>query len=232
MYSAFRIEILGTSNGQFSVPLSKNPSDVAPGPDFWSWSPPLEAQPNNKKGSLNPSAKVSPTPTPLNPVLEKESSMDFLAIPFERTFSEPSNPPLPPLQSLMDVAVNAATPISDNVIPSPKDELDEIFLTHAEEATEALHKDLENVSEGVYPDGSRWWRETGIVKRENGVVCRWTLNRGVSKYGEVEWQEKFWEAADNFDYKELGSEKSGRDATGNVWREYWKECMWQVFTLP
>ncbi|RVW55600.1 hypothetical protein CK203_102830 [Vitis vinifera] len=55
----------------------------------------------------------------------------------------------------------------------------------------------------------------------------WTLIRGVSADHVIEWEEKFWEAADKFQYKELGSEKSGRDATGNVWREYWKESMWQ-----
>jgi hypothetical protein len=44
----------------------------------------------------------------------------------------------------------------------------------------------------------------------------------------VEWQDKYWEASDEFGHKELGSEKSGRDATGSVWREYWKESMWLV----
>ncbi|KAL8155756.1 hypothetical protein AgCh_000967 [Apium graveolens] len=34
-------------------------------------------------------------------------------------------------------------------------------------------------------------------------------------------------AAEDFDYKELGSEKSGRDSSGNVWYEFWKETMYK-----
>jgi hypothetical protein len=34
------------------------------------------------------------------------------------------------------------------------------------------------------------------------------------------------QVSDEFDYKELGAEKSGRDAYGAVWREAWKEAMW------
>jgi hypothetical protein len=81
---------------------------------------------------------------------------------------------------------------------------------------------------GVNVDGTRWWRETGIEQRPDGVICRWTLIRGVSADKALEWQEKFWEASDEFGYKELGSEKSGRDANGNVWREFWRESMRQV----
>jgi hypothetical protein len=54
------------------------------------------------------------------------------------------------------------------------------------------------------------------------------LIRGVSADKALEWQEKFWEASDEFGYKELGSEKSGRDANRNVWREFWRESMRQV----
>lgn len=59
------------------------------------------------------------------------------------------------------------------------------------------------------------------------MVCKWTLTRGVSADKTVEWEDKYWEAADEFGHKELGSEKSGRDAAGNVWHEFWKESMWQ-----
>lgn len=68
----------------------------------------------------------------------------------------------------------------------------------------------------------------GIEHRPDGVVCKWTLLRGVSADKTVEWENKYWEAADEFGYKELASEKSGRDAAGNVWREYWRESMLQV----
>ncbi|KAL8148599.1 hypothetical protein AgCh_005815 [Apium graveolens] len=35
-------------------------------------------------------------------------------------------------------------------------------------------------------------------------------------------------AAEDFDYKELGSDKSGCDSSGNVWCEFWKETMYKV----
>jgi hypothetical protein len=84
---------------------------------------------------------------------------------------------------------------------------------------------------GVYPDGSRWWQEKGTEYRANGVICNWTVRRGVSADESVEWEEKFWDAADSYDYKELGAEKSGRDSKGGVWREFWQEAMWQVRPL-
>jgi hypothetical protein len=118
-------------------------------------------------------------------------------------------------------------------MPSKNEEERELgvqFSAYAAEAAHALEKDKvdELSSYGVTADGSRCWRETGIEQRPDGVICRWTMTRGVSADQEVEWQEKFWEAADDFGYKELGSEKSGRDATGNVWREFWRESMRQV----
>ncbi|KAF5752341.1 hypothetical protein HS088_TW01G00249 [Tripterygium wilfordii] len=64
--------------------------------------------------------------------------------------------------------------------------------------------------------GQNGGRRLGLSEDLIGLTCRWMMTRGVSV---VEWQEKFWEAAE-FDYKELGSEKSGRDANGNVWREF------------
>ena len=73
-----------------------------------------------------------------------------------------------------------------------------------------------------------WWKETGVEQRPDGVVCKWTVLRGVSADGAVEWEDKYCEASDWFDHKELGFEKSGRDAAGNVWRECRKVSMWQV----
>ncbi|KAM1198600.1 hypothetical protein ACFX13_010170 [Malus domestica] len=53
------------------------------------------------------------------------------------------------------------------------------------------------------------------------------MTRGVSADQVTEWQDKYWEAADEFGHKELGSEKLGRDATGNAWHEFWTKSMWQ-----
>ncbi|OEL18553.1 hypothetical protein BAE44_0020428 [Dichanthelium oligosanthes] len=98
------------------------------------------------------------------------------------------------------------------------------------EAARALSESDDKSTHGIHPDGSLWWKETGVEQRPDGVVCKWTVIRGVSADGAIEWEDKYWEASDRFDHKELGSEKSGRDAAGNVWREYWKESTWQDYT--
>lgn len=132
--------------------------------------------------------------------------------------------PLPPFQSRVEVTESTQeTPHLDE-----ENELGVEFSTHAAEAADALSKVDEASNLGIDPDGSRWWKETGIERRPDGVVCKWTLTRGVSADKAVEWENKYWEAADEFGYKELGSEKSGRDSSGNVWREFWRESMMQV----
>lgn len=131
---------------------------------------------------------------------------------------------LPPLQSLVEVTE------STQEMPhlEEENELGVEFSTHAAEAADALSNMDEASKVGVDPDGSKWWKETGIERRADGVVCKWTLTRGVSADKSFEWENKYWEAADEFGYKELGSEKSGRDSAGNVWREFWRESMMQV----
>lgn len=79
------------------------------------------------------------------------------------------------------------------------------------------------VNEGTLPDGTRWWRETGEEEAGGGKLCRWTVIRGVSADGSVEWEERTWRTSDAFGYRELGAEKSGRGADGAAWREAWKE---------
>lgn len=222
------IKFSGTQAEDLSVPQSGSLVIGTPGPDFWSWTPPTDDI-ANPSDSLQPSKQPSPSPKPTNSVMYKEQSVDYLSLPFQSTSVESHNPPLPPLQSLVEVE---KVDISDSNTElhelDQKQELGMQFSVNAEEATKALHAVEETLNEGVKPDGSKWWKETGVELRPNGVVCRWTLIRGVSADKSVEWEEKFWEAADDFEYKELGSEKSGRDARGNVWREYWKESMWQV----
>ncbi|XP_077247350.1 protein LIKE EARLY STARVATION, chloroplastic [Tasmannia lanceolata] len=215
----------GALGGNSFISQSPTSEQKTPGPDFWSWSPPVD---NNRSSedvnNLKKSGQPTLYPNPSNSVMEKEQSIDFLSIPFESTLFESHDPPLPPLQSIMEV-----DRVDISNLPSSEGErkLDVLFSRHAAKAVDALHKGGEVSLDGVYEDGSKWWKETGIERRPNGVVCKWTLTRGVSADGGVEWEEKYWEAADQFDFKELGSEKSGRDAAGNVWREFWKETMWQ-----
>ncbi|XP_010279291.1 PREDICTED: uncharacterized protein LOC104613255 isoform X2 [Nelumbo nucifera] len=217
-------------DGNLFVPQSGT-SFGTPGPDFWSWTPPQDGNKSSEDvGNSQRERKPVSDSHSINLVVEKEQPVDFLSIPFESTFSEKiHNPPLPPFQSLVEVEkVDVSDSISD--LPSLEKEKELQFSTYATEAADALDKVSETSSNGVNLDGSRWWKETGTEQRPDGVVCKWTLTRGVNADGDVEWEEKFWEAADQFDYKELGSEKSGRDRAGNVWREYWRESMWQDLT--
>lgn len=156
-------------------------------------------------------------------VLELEQSADILSLPFESHV-----PLLPPLQSVVEVEKADTESSTDLAMEANQEKLEVVFSRNAAEAAEALGKSNEGAAHGVNLDGSKWWRESGVDRRADGVVCKWTLNRGVSADGTVEWEDKYWEASDEFDYKELGSEKSGRDADGNVWREYWREFMRQV----
>ncbi|KAM1746020.1 hypothetical protein ACFX11_012690 [Malus domestica] len=209
------------------VPQSEISGTGTPGPDFWSWEPPQ----GSDKGSdgvisyLPTAKKTSALSILSNPVLEKQGSVDYLSIPLESKLQEPNrNPPLPPLQSLMEVEK-----VDVSEAPSLKEEheLGDEFSALAAEAARALDAVDEASSYGVNTDGSRWWKESGIEQRPDGVICKWTMSRGISADQVTEWQDKYWEAADEFGHKELGSEKLGRDAAGNVWREYWTESMWQ-----
>ncbi|KAE8658751.1 acylamino-acid-releasing enzyme-like isoform X1 [Hibiscus syriacus] len=146
--------------------------------------------------------QTSELPISSPPVLEKDRSLGFLPIPFERKAYETSHN-LPPFQSLVE------------------------FSAHAAEAADAIHKARELSPQGINQDGTTWWMETGVEQRPDGVICRWTMIRGVSVDQAVDWQEKYWEASDEFGYKELGSEKAGRDVFGNVWSEKWRESMLQ-----
>ncbi|KAJ0092513.1 hypothetical protein Patl1_25276 [Pistacia atlantica] len=216
----------GTQNVSIFVPRSETSGKGTPGPDFWSWTPPQDSDGNLDDVNDLKMARRSTVYPSTNTVTEKTRSMDTLPIPFESKLSDTNRVPLPPFQSLIDVLKENVSEASPEA-PSLKEEheLGALSSAHAAEAADALDKVDELSTQGVYPDGLRWWKETGIEQRPDGVICRWTMTRGVSADQKVEWQEKFWEAADELGYKELGSEKSGRDATGNVWREFWMESM-------
>ncbi|GJY03099.1 hypothetical protein Tco_0361251 [Tanacetum coccineum] len=197
-----------------------------PGPDFWSWVPPSNTSSNAEDGADSALSRNAATSLiEPNPVMELDPSSSYLSLPFETKH----NPPLPPLQSLMEVEKQDA---SGSILETPElkeeHQVDNVFSTNAEDAINALADVNQVSSQGTKPEGSMWWKETGTEVRPDGVVCRWTLTRGVSADKSVEWEDKYWEASDEFGYKELGSEKSGRDAFGNVWREFWKESMSQV----
>ncbi|KAL3321772.1 hypothetical protein AABB24_039405 [Solanum stoloniferum] len=86
----------------------------------------------------------------------------------------------------------------------------------------------ENVNEsGTNEDGSTWYRKSGENSGENGYRCRWTKMGGKSHNGASEWKEMWWEKSDWTGYKELGVEKSGRNAEGDSWLETWQEVLHQ-----
>ncbi|XP_071923494.1 protein EARLY STARVATION 1, chloroplastic-like [Coffea arabica] len=86
----------------------------------------------------------------------------------------------------------------------------------------------DNVNEsGTNEDGSTWYRESREDLGENGFRCRWTRMGGQSHDGTSEWKETWWEKSDWTGYKELGVEKSGRNAEGDSWWETWREVLHQ-----
>ncbi|CAI7837672.1 unnamed protein product [Closterium sp. NIES-53] len=145
-------------------------------------------------------AAASPAAVASAAALDLASASPFLA----------SDVGLPPLQSALEAQRGI------------KEALQAVF---ASDAAEPAGSEADGAT--VAADGSRWWKESGTEVREGGEVCDWTVVRGVSADGSVEWEEKWWEASDEFDFKELGAEKSGRDANGAVWRETWREATWQ-----
>ncbi|XP_004292915.1 PREDICTED: uncharacterized protein LOC101299355 isoform X2 [Fragaria vesca subsp. vesca] len=86
----------------------------------------------------------------------------------------------------------------------------------------------EHVKEsGTNEDGSTWYRESGEELGDTGYRCRWTRMGGASHDSSSEWREEWWEKSDWTGYKELGVEKSGRNAEGDSWWETWQEVLHQ-----
>jgi len=81
---------------------------------------------------------------------------------------------------------------------------------------------------GTNADGSTWWRKSGTDTGSGGYCCRWTVMGGTASDGQSwEYKQTWWEKANWAGYKELGAEKSGRNATGEAWWETWKEVFRQ-----
>ncbi|GJP54572.1 hypothetical protein CLOM_g13645 [Closterium sp. NIES-68] len=78
---------------------------------------------------------------------------------------------------------------------------------------------------GLNEDGSSWYRESGEDVGDNGYRCRWSIMGGRNPEGSVQWKETWWEKSDWTGYKELGAEKSGRNAVGASWWETWQEVL-------
>lgn len=214
--------------------------------DFWSWVPPPKSSSSAGPASLPPELKRATAAASSSiraAVMERPSLAGAtLDLPFQKDaeglklegatqgaltdleailkFSSSSSigTMLPPLQSRVQV-IEPAEALAEITTAAPR------IQQVGKKASAPTAAPSE--TEGVMPDGSRWWRTTGRDEGPLGEVTEWTVVRGVSADGAVEWEEKWWESWDAFDYKEMGAEKSGRDASGSVWRESWQEAMWQ-----
>ncbi|KAL0696733.1 hypothetical protein Bca4012_063913 [Brassica carinata] len=206
------------------VPRYETSGSETPGPDFWSWTPPQGSEMSSTSSMNLLQVKPAEFPTLSNPVLEKEPSSDSLSIPYESVLStERHSFVIRPFESLIQVKKEIETKPTSAL----EHDLDAVSSQNAEEAARVLDGLDASASSGVSQEGLKWWKQKGVEKRPDGVVCRGTMIRGVTADVVVEWQDKYWEASDDFGFKELGSEKSGRDAAGNVWREFWREAMMQ-----
>ncbi|KAL3691143.1 hypothetical protein R1sor_004794 [Riccia sorocarpa] len=222
-----------TENGA-SAPV-KSSTRGTPGPDFWSWVPdPLDdakseppLQSGSRSSGLAPQKAAKQENGPGTLPWDEYDGTGEEVLPL--MFQSRAAPSLPPFQSLLEIEKeelqgteqeSLGGPLTDLRMPEPD--------TETASAVNSKQRFCETSStKGLNEDESVWWKETGVEYRDNGVVCNWTVIRGVSADRGTEWEEKFWEASDAYDYKELGAEKSGRDAAGRVWHEFWKEAMWQ-----
>ncbi|KAG6543077.1 hypothetical protein Mapa_015573 [Marchantia paleacea] len=217
------------------TPATNSTFEGTPGPEFWSWVPePLDAE---SKGP--PLSSKSKSSDPIPQLSRKEEFGPSFVLPWEDyeerasedlplIFQSRAVPSLPPFQSLLEIGKEELEGAEQESVVAPQPDLRMPDSdTEIASAVNEKQRDSESSTRGIHEDGSRWWQETGVEYRENGIVCNWTVIRGVSADEGTEWEEKFWEASDAFDYKELGAEKSGRDSSGRVWHEFWKEAMWQ-----
>ncbi|KAK3249697.1 hypothetical protein CYMTET_40889 [Cymbomonas tetramitiformis] len=201
-------DALGEKSSDASEGSSSRSS--SPGPDFWSWTPPEEQNsPKLAKATQTQTQMAAPTRLmekgaeaalpPLQSVLD--TSAAFTALPFQTSTDDPVISPVmaAPLTTAKEEVVMAAAAVSAGM--------------------------AEGNVESVRADGTRMWQETGEELKENGRLCRWTLVRGQSADGSVEWEEKWWETSDAWGYRELGAEKSGRKSDGGVWFETWSESL-------
>ncbi|KAL6907700.1 hypothetical protein ACP4OV_002739 [Aristida adscensionis] len=157
------------------------------------------------------------------------------AAPGRRRAGLTSRPPLPfpsPRKVLEDnpsnrISIRGARRggrLLSPVIPRPR-EVDTGIASEKEWGINLLDEAVKE--SGTNEDGSTWYRESGEDRGENGYRCRWARMGGQSHDGSTEWKETWWEKSDWTGYKELGAEKSGKNAEGDSWWEKWKEVLYQ-----
>jgi hypothetical protein len=235
----------GSRGGSFSDALNASADGSTKASDFWDWSPP--EKPGQSPGSpyyappepMRQKApeytrRVEAAVTTMERAPEQTLDLQFQSQTEESHASEPevvksATSSLPAFQS--DIAgspeVEALTSMYDAAPKSAaKVESAPAVEASLEDALSSAVRELgaaDGEKEGTLSSGARWWREEGREHLEDGKVMTWTVIRGTSADGAVEWEEKFWETSDAFTYRELGAVKSGRDSLGQAWQESWKE---------
>ena len=208
----------GTSKSASEKKPKPKADTFNPGSDFWTWTPPEDVT----KSSSPASAPV--------PKLQRQTSKNVAdAVAFAERVPEASlqlkfqsEEDLPTALS-MDFESELAMETVGATETSPLSETPTVELEESATAVRELGAD--GATQGTLENGARWWRESGEEELEGGKLCKWTLVRGASADGSVEWEEKWWTTSDAFNYREMGAIKSGRDGKGNVWQESWREQM-------
>ena len=182
-----------------------------PGSDFWTWTPPEVPAADKAPGEPTPKLqKQTQTHVSAAVAIAERPLEQALHLKFQSDTETPSELSLD-FESDAEVKTEATAKTGTLTV-----ELEET-------ATAVRELGADGATQGTLANGSRWWRESGEEELEGGKLCRWTLVRGASADGSVEWEEKWWETSDAFNHRELGAMKSGRDAKGNVWQESWRE---------
>lgn len=150
-------------------------------------------------------AEPDATPSALSLVLESERYAEWAR-----------GVELPPLQSVAELTNAYKIPTREGIPSAAAD---------VASSSRARGRQLLDGA-GVLADGTRWEKKSGEERGEGGFWKRWTMLRGLSGDGQVEWEEHWWEASDLHGMKELGAMKSGANALGARWHESWSEKMY------
>jgi len=193
-----------------SIDIDDDTNSDATGMDFWSWTPP-------ERKKTDDGAPVPKLQKQTQTRIEQAVQVAERGVPQTLNLDFQSQVQAKGTKELSLAFESQTATQADEV------EADQRAPTEAEFATAVRELGADGETYGELSDGTRWWREAGTSELENGRICEWTLVRGQSADGSVEWEEKWWSTADAFDYKELGAVKSGRDGHGNVWQESWSE---------
>ena len=149
-----------------------------PGSDFWTWTPPEVPAADKAPGEPTPKLqKQTQTRVSAAVAIAERPLEQALHLKFQSDTETPSELSLD-FESDAEVKNEATAKTGTLTV-----ELEET-------ATAVRELGADGATQGTLANGSRWWRESGEEELEGGKLCRWTLVRGASADGSVEWEEK------------------------------------------